>query len=243
MIFSMTKRLWMTVIIAFFCITISSAQDVRYFKLTRKEENGKSFTNVSGGQFITFVSDMCFESDKYGVGVGHGTLTKNKTYSSSDHTTFQGSSYWGKGADFIFNSDKSVLNVVLENGDVYIYKRATAPSGQETCSLIRKSGGGGSGTIVTTPPVNPGGQVVMPPINPTSPTNPGGTTPTPSHGRTAHQVTKTCLSCGGSGRCSTCNGKHYYQSFGNTVTCPNCPPNGACQSCGGSGKKATTEWW
>lgn len=230
-----------TAILVLLSVTFSSAQDVRYYRLTRKVENDISSTNVSGGQFITFVSDMCFESNKNGVGVGHGTLTRNKAYSNSEYTTYQGSSYWGKKAEFKFNADKSVLNVVLDNGDVYVYKRATAPAGQETCSLIRKSGSGG-GTVVV-PPVYSGGQVVMPPVNPTSPTNPGGTTPTPSHGREAHQVTKTCMSCGGSGKCSTCNGKHYYQSFGNTVTCPNCPPNGACQSCGGSGKKTTTEWW
>lgn len=225
-------------------VTIVSAQNVHYYKLTRKMENGKSTTNVSGGQYITFIADICYESNKKGISVGHGNMTRNKSYSTSEYTTYFGSSYWGDDvAAFKFNSDKSILNVVIDRDNYYIYKRGTAPVGQETCSLIRKSSGGGGGSVVVTPPVNPGGQVVMPPTNPISPTNPSGTTPTPSHGRTAHQVTKTCMLCGGSGRCSTCNGKHYYQSFGNTVTCPNCPPNGACQSCGGSGKKTTKEWW
>ena len=65
-------------------------------------------------------------------------------------------------ADFKFNADKSVLNVLLDNGDVYIYKRAIAPDKQETCTLIRKSGGGGGGSIVVTPT-----PTIIDPYNPT----------------------------------------------------------------------------
>lgn len=235
-----------------FGITMASAQDVRYYKLTKKKENGTISTNVSGGQFITFRGDVCFESNKKGVGVDHGTMQRNENYSNSQYLVYQRKSgpgcYWGKDATFKFTADKSELNVVLENGDVYAYKCATAPAGQETCSLIRKKSssnqGGSGGSVVVTPPVNPGGQVVVPPISPTTPSNPEGTTPTPTHGREPHQVTKTCMSCGGSGKCNTCNGRHWYYGYtGNKLTCPNCPPNGACQSCGGSGKKTTTEWW
>ena len=234
------------VVLVLFSITMASAQDVRYYKLTKKKENGSVSSNVSGGQFITFRGDVCYESNKNGVGVDHGTMQRNENYSNSQYLVYQQKSgsgcYWGKDATFKFTADKSELNVVLENGDVYLYKRTTAPIGQETCSLIRKSGGGGS-SVVVTPPVNPGGQVVVPPISPTTPSNPGGTTPTPTHGREPHQVTKSCMLCGGSGKCNTCNGKHWYYFAGNKLICPNCPPSGACQSCGGSGKKTTTEWW
>lgn len=134
--------------LALFSMVIASAQDVHYYKLTRKEENGKSSTDVSGGQFITFLSDICYESNKKGVGVGHGKMTRNSTYSNSQYSVYQGSSYWGNDATFKFNSDKSVLNVVLDNGDIYVYKRTTPPVGVTTCSLIRKpsssSGGGGN---------------------------------------------------------------------------------------------------
>ena len=59
-----------------------------------------------------------------------------------------------------------------------------------------------------------------------------------------HQVTTTCPSCHGSGKCPTCNGKHWYYGIGGSkVTCPNCTPNGACSSCGGSGKKTTTKYY
>lgn len=60
-----------------------------------------------------------------------------------------------------------------------------------------------------------------------------------------HQSTKDCPLCLGSGKCSTCNGKHWYYDgvgLGEKLECPNCKPNGACLSYGGSGKKTTTEY-
>lgn len=70
------------------------------------------------------------------------------------------------------------------------------------------------------------------------------------HGRTEnpvqpHQETKDCSLCHGSGKCSTCNGKHtYYNGLtGKYLECPNCKPNGACSSCGGSGKKTSTKYY
>lgn len=231
------------VVLAFFSITFVSAQDVRYYKLTRKVENGKSSTNVSGGQFITFTGDICFESNHHGVGVNHGTLKRNPAYSNSQYSIYQGSSYWGKKADFKFNSDKSVLNVVLENGDVYIYKRATPPAGQETCSLIRKpssSGGNSGGTVVVTPsPVYPpqgwGGYDVG-----SSGTYTGGNSGNGSDGTTTQPKQHRCGLCGGSGEVIETNGI----SFGNTKYCSKCGKtvpdshyHTICPSCKGKG------WW
>lgn len=61
----------------------------------------------------------------------------------------------------------------------------------------------------------------------------------------AHQETKDCPSCHGSGKCATCNGTHRmnYQFGSGTLECPNCKPNGACSSCGGSGKKTSTKYY
>lgn len=58
-----------------------------------------------------------------------------------------------------------------------------------------------------------------------------------SHG--SHTYQKDCHLCHGSGKCSTCNGKHYYLNplTGKYITCPNCKPDGACSACGGTGKK------
>lgn len=216
----MTKYILLAMF-SFLSIVFSSAQDVRYYKLTRKVENGKSSTNVSGGQFITFVSDMCFESNKNGVGVNHGTMTRNSAYSNSEYTTYQGSSYWGKNADFKFNADKSVLNVVLNNGDVYVYKRGTAPAGQTTCSLIRNSSSGGGGTNV--------GGFIPQPVYPNLPYNP---TPTPQPTPSPSQPTPTPTPQPSQIKCSLCNGtgkvakNTYPPQFGSNtdykVRCPEC---------------------
>lgn len=222
-----------------FGITMVSAQDVRYYKLTKKKENGSVSSNVSGGQFITFRGDVCYESNKNGVGVDHGTMQRNENYSNSQYLVYQQKSgsgcYWGKDATFKFTTDKSELNVVLENGDVYAYKCATAPVGQETCSLIRKktssNQGGGSGIVMPPTPI------AVDPYNPT-PTPTSQPTPTPNP---TPQKTHQCGLCGGSGRVSTTDG---VPSFGNTKYCSECgktvPDNHyhtTCPSCKGKG------WW
>ena len=51
---------------------------------------------------------------------------------------------------------------------------------------------------------------------------------------------RSCRVCYGTGKCRTCNGKHWYydSSFGTgkKLICPNCS-DGRCTSCGGSGKR------
>ena len=51
---------------------------------------------------------------------------------------------------------------------------------------------------------------------------------------------RSCRVCYGTGKCRTCNGKHWYyeSSFGTgkKLICPNCS-DGRCTSCGGSGRK------
>lgn len=48
--------------------------------------------------------------------------------------------------------------------------------------------------------------------------------------------TKDCPICHHSGKCNTCNGRHwYYGPTGNKITCPNCKPDGKCSYCSGTG--------
>lgn len=216
----------------------ASAQDVRYYKLSSIRIGGVTNKNVSGGQFITFVSDICFESSSKGVGVGHGTLTRNNNYSNAQYTTYQGSSYWGKNTSFKFNSDKSELNVVLDNGDIYVYKRATPPAGATTCSLIRKpSSGGSTGGTYVPQPVYPAQQYPQQQYpqqqQPSQQQSNPGYTPRPAE-------PKDCGVCYGTGKCRTCHGKGTVTNLGigsGTHPCPNCPNHsGRCQWCNGTGK-------
>lgn len=61
-------------------------------------------------------------------------------------------------------------------------------------------------------------------------------------GTTTRTYETSCLQCGGSGKCRTCNGDHRYINSltGKYVTCPNCGTDGRCRSCGGTGKKTKT---
>lgn len=215
-----------------------SAQNVQYYKLSSTRIGGISNKNASGGQFITFVSDICFESNSKGVGVNHGTLKRNNNYSNSQYTVYQGSSYWGSSTTFKFNADKSVLNVVLDNGDIYVYKRSTPPAGVTTCSLIRQrsssSSNGGTYTPTPTYPVQQYPQQQYP----SQQEYPKYDKPQPT---SQPQPTKTkCGICNGTGRIEKNDGftlglgeKEYCKECGKTVmpghyhtTCAFCHGNG-----------------
>lgn len=145
----MSRYIYLVFFLCLLCVSLT-AQETYFFKLSRTVDSAKkSNTNVSGGQFITFIDNICYESDKKGMGVGHGSLTLNKSYSSSSFSVYMGKSYWGDKASFKFNSEKSVLNVILDDGTVYVYKRSTPPANVTTCSLIKgKTSSGGA------PPAN-----------------------------------------------------------------------------------------
>lgn len=228
----------MTRLVFLFLLSVGvccNAQNTFYYKLTRIQQNGIDERNLTGGQFITFSGNMCYESNNKGLSVGHGALKLNHSYSNSQYFVYQGSSYWGKDATFKFNADKSVLNVILDNSDIYVYKKATAPVGQETCSLIRKSGGGGGGSNVVIPPT----PIVIDPNTPTPSPTPTPT-PTPAPTPTPQPKQHKCGLCGGSGEVIENNAT----SFGNTKYCSKCGKtvpdshyHTICPSCKGTG------WW
>lgn len=230
------KTLCCIVFILLVSFTMSRAQTY-YYALTKQSVGGKVSTHVSGGQFVTFVDDFCFESDRNGKAVGHGSLKRVKA--SSGFKSFVGKSYWGTESTFKFKDDLSAYNVILANGDVYVYKRATAPSSQLTCSLINRNeqkyeergsgayspyviGGSGYGN-------NMGGS------------NNSSTSTSGSSGKKLVKVWHDCSLCNGKGRvpyesnpiqfglnndykvyCSEC-GREFWKSTGHThVTCRQC---------------------
>lgn len=224
---------------ALICFSGFAQVNVNYYKLTRTRVNGIDSRSVSGGQFIAFVSDLCFESTCDGVGVGHGKLEKNKNYSDSQYIVYQGSSYWGNSTTFKFTIDKKKLNVVTDKGDIYVYEQAPAPVGVKTCSLIRKNEGSrlydNSSSM---------GQWQGPPVgNSGSNGNTGSGVNSSSSGTGRHVETETeCRLCHGTGKCQRCNGNGRYYASGigsGWHDCTACNRTGHCSQCGGKGKTKT----
>ena len=156
-----------------------------------------------------------------------------------------GSSYWGQNAIFKFKSDWSALNVVLENGDVYVYRKQTAPPSATTCSLIRgKSSSSGSGSY-TSSSSSPTNQNNNPTYTPSGGNNNSGNSGGNSNtNRNNNKQRRECSLCHGKGRivrdfppptygtkdsrvrCNECGG-YFWQSTGHShVTCPTCHGRG-----------------
>lgn len=220
------------------------AAQTYYYRYTKSIIKGVTNTNVSGGQFITFDGKKCFESDKNGNNVGNGAMTYDAE-NSRQVETYWGSCYWGKNAHMKFNADKSLMNIETNTGKIYVYKRATAPAGVTTCSLIREQkpqsgeGGGGYAPITPVQPIYPQGGYT------------GGTTSSSSSSNGNQQRTeqnpvhqqqrKWCKTCRGSGQCNTCNGTGWVNrmGLGHSSYCTNCNNhNGRCPWCNGRG-----EWY
>lgn len=130
-----------------------SAQTTFYYKQIKKIVNGQTTTcNTFGGQFITFQGRICYESDSNGIPVGHGSL--NYQDQGNDLRIYIGSSYWGSNTQFRFNRERSRLNVVTSNGEIYAYTKTEAPASVSTCSLIRTNKRNRSNTNVYVPTAN-----------------------------------------------------------------------------------------
>lgn len=242
----MVKRLFFLLLVAWFGSQNLCAQ-TKYYKLTRKVTNGVSSSNVSGGQFISFTKDGCYESDKEGFSVNNGSL-KYK-YTEGGISVYVGNCYWGSGV-FKFNSDKSRLNVVASNGDVYVYAAATPPSNQTTCSLIRRSSP--SSSSYPTPSWPAGGHVPPASSNPADNYNANNNSTGTSNSSAERQQSKRwhvetewvdCSHCRGTAKCQTCNGNGWFWSGLEKLLCPNCQSdhNGKCSWCNGTGKRPKTQ--
>ena len=218
------------------------SQNIYYYRLTKKVQSETVVTDVSGGQFLTFIGDICYESDKKGIGVGHGTLQYNNQYSDGLFKVYMGKSYWGNDATFKFTGDLMILNVFTGNGDIYLYKRATPPENAITCSLIRKSASGNGGSSGGgTYPVLP----TYPIVGANNPIGSNGSGSASSGGNTnqkpqRQRTWRVCSLCHGTGTivrdshvgtygtydpmvyCSEC-GRSWLQSTGHHhITCPTC---------------------
>lgn len=186
-----------------------------YYQLTKKVCNNQTIINVTGGQFITFMADICYESTSNGLGVGHGKLTKKSA--NTQFKEYKGDSYWGT-ATFKFKSDLSKLNVITSDGEVWVYTRTTAPASATTCSLIRgrREGRSDSNNGVGYPP----SQTVN--INVYENSSSGITYESGSQKQTGTWVTETCTSCNGTGKSVAKVSAPYYGGTRTKTYCATC---------------------
>ena len=225
----------------FFCsVSEMLGQTTYYYKLTKKIQNGIEYTNTGGGQFVSFIGNKCYDSDRYGISVGNGQLVYNEQYSSNSKT-YIGDSYFGN-AMYRFKTDMSVLNIIVNKSLIYVYKRQTVPSSVTTCSLIRKRGSssGNNGSYLPSYPNNGYGGGYN--------TNNGGSSSSSQRQNTVPSRTQptkhTCSLCNGQRRiikdtypslygqsdyqvkCNECGG-YFMRSTGHThITCPQCHGKG-----------------
>lgn len=219
------------------------AQSTYYYKLDRIVKKGVVNRNVSGGQFITFTDKSCYESDRNGYSVNNGKM--NYRYTENGISIYSGDCYWGSSSLFLFNSDKSALNVKVNDNETYVYKRNNPPVNINTCSLIRntesRSGSSNRGGIISPSipimPDNPQGGYAGSVLHDRN--NTGGST---GNSRTVPNVRqpqkKECRLCHGTGKCQTCNGTGWVvrMGIGHSGYCGVCSNhNGRCFSCNGRG--------
>lgn len=130
---SSIKHILLFLLVSIICPMVIAAE-INFYKLISVE--GTNSVKINGGQFITFVADRCFDSNKDGVSVKNGNLDINPYQSTASKLVYSGVSYWGK-CKYVFTNSKNNLKVITSNGSVYLYAKSMPPSGKQTCSLIK----------------------------------------------------------------------------------------------------------
>lgn len=220
--------------------SLNALAQTYYYKLIKKSINDVVSTSVSGGQFITFMADICYESTSKGFSVGHGRLTRS--FMNSQYKTYKGRSYWGN-ATFRFKADLSKLNVITADGDIWVYTRATPPASATTCSLIRK-GVSRRQTETGYPVVSPSNNNSMTIIN-NNVYNGGSNSSTGGYGNKEVKETpeyRVCSTCQGTGYQQGYTSTPYYGGVRVKEYCPVCKrrvyphTHKPCSRCHGTGR-------
>ena len=154
-----TMRLLSFVSVLVVSIITTYAQDTYYYKQIRVEKNGTTISQGTGGQFISFYKDICYDSNNKGVSVNNGQMERTSE-GGDKYKLYKGTSYWGR-VIYYFSTSLEKLVVEKSDGTTYLYQRATPPSGVTTCSLIKSKSSGNSysgtaGGYIDTPTYNGG---------------------------------------------------------------------------------------
>ena len=124
----------LSVILLFLVPSFVNGKDIACYKLT---ETTKPNIKIGAIQFISFIGDQCYESDINGISVQNGIMRRNEYQSNHNTSVYNGTCFCGSQAKFVFTKDMSTLRVTSKNGEKFIFKRVTPPTGVTTSSLIR----------------------------------------------------------------------------------------------------------
>lgn len=188
-------------------------QTYYYRQIMQVGPDGQKSKGDNSGQFITFNTKGCYDSDREGYTVNNGFL--KYIQKNNDILVYYGNSYWGT-CYYYFNSSRDRLNVKTDK-KVYVYERVVnVPAKIMTSSKIKSK----DSSPVFVPPV------ITPPLEGVD----KGDTP-------VRRTATRCRSCNGTGHCSVCKGKGWYKNIndGNVYDCFECHGSGRCGVCHGKG--------
>lgn len=200
-------------------ITSSVSAQTYYYKQVKKVVNSQVAVGDNSGLFVTFSEKGCYDSDRNGFDVGNGFLSY-KGKNDSGISIYAGSSFWGN-AKYCFSQDKRRLNIRLTGSDIiYVYQIFATPSHVCTSDKIKQK------QPIETP-------ILPPPVV----IDNGCPNIERKEKRQSRYGYRTCPSCLGTKRCSTCNGRKFISSSytGDDMPCPNCTM-GECSTCHGRGE-------
>lgn len=110
-----------------------------YYEQIKIVNSDKSQKNGSRkGQFITFNSKGCYDSDNKGFTVNNGFLEYVKI--EKGIRTYYGDSFWGK-AYYLVAADFNRINVKLADNTILVYAKSDAPNYVTTSFYKSKSEG------------------------------------------------------------------------------------------------------
>lgn len=98
---------------------------------TQSGNNGQFVhrTKINGGP-------RCYDATRSGLDHLNGMLSYIGTNNGNE--VYKGTSYWGNGTIYQFDDERGYLNVKDSNGNVYVFKRTSAPAGRSQSSYLKK---------------------------------------------------------------------------------------------------------
>lgn len=136
------KSIFLTLIILLFSTTIyAQSERIDYYQHTKTVRANGSVETQSGnnGQFVKRTkingNPRCFDATSSGLDHLNGILFYIGNNNSRE--VYKGSSYWGDETTYQFDDANGYLNVKDRNGNVYVFRRASSPSGRTRSSYIK----------------------------------------------------------------------------------------------------------